>query len=166
MELAQEGQLWMQRQRGSVCELDCPDWRGQWNHAGSFGSSVYTCKLACTVLVRLDCWSVWGAWVPSPVMGHFLGPPVWRWQMSREQWGRYLPSLLLKVYMYGWPVVQAEADFATSVFLFQGWWEGCSASGQRQEESWTASCVHLSPWDWVSPLPSLKILKARCESLS
>lgn len=36
--------------------------------------------------------------------------------MSREQWGRYLPSLLFKVYVYGRLVVQAEADFAASMF--------------------------------------------------
>lgn len=35
--------------------------------------------------------------------------------------GRGLPSLLFKVYMYGWLVVQAEPDFATSTFsCFRG----------------------------------------------
>lgn len=41
--------------------------------------------------------------------------------MSREQWGRYLPSLPFKVYVYGWLLVQVEADFATSMFsCFRG----------------------------------------------
>lgn len=115
MELAREGQLWLQRLCGSICELCCPDWRAQWNDAVNFGGSVYACKLVCTVLVRVDWGSVWGAWTSSPVMGHSFGPTVWMWQMSKEQWEVFAISSLQTVHV--WVSSGTNSDFATSMFL-------------------------------------------------
>lgn len=139
MELAQEGQLWMQRNCGSVCELCCPGWRAQWNDAVNFGA----CKLVFTVLVRLDGWSVWGVWASPQLWGVSLGHLFGGDKCPRNS-GSCLPSLLFRLYMSGCSVVQTLI-LLPLYFPVPGWWEGCSASGQRQEESWTVCCVHPSP---------------------
>lgn len=112
MELAQEGQLWMQRHCGSVCELCCPDWRAQWNDAVNFGA----CNLVFTVLVRLGGWSVWGVWASPQLWGVSLGPPVWRWQMSKEPVGAFYH--LSSSDCTGVGVQCTNSDFATSMFSF------------------------------------------------
>lgn len=154
MELAQEGQLWMQRHCGSVCELCCPDWRAQWNDAVNFGA----CNLVFTVLVRLGGWSVWGVWASPQLWGVSLGPPVWRWQMSKEPVGAFYHLSSSDCTCVG--VQWYKLWFCyLCVFLFQGWWEGCSASSQGQEESWTASCVHPSPETEVHLFHPWNVLK-------
>lgn len=112
MELAQEGQLWMQRHCGSVCELCCPDWRAQWNDAVNFGA----CNLVFTVLVRLGGWSVWGVWASPQLWGVSLGHLFGGDKCPRKQWELFTISPLQTVQV--WVSSGTNSDFATSMFSF------------------------------------------------
>lgn len=130
-------------------ELCCPDWRHRWNRAGNFGSSVYAYKLACTVLVRLDWWSVWGAWASSPVTGHFFGPPVWGDKCPRNS-GKCSPSLLLKLYMY-WCLVVQTLILVPLRFPVSGAMGGMFCLWSEAGGELNCLLCASFPWDWGLP---------------